>query len=508
MAFAVTADLARFDEAADYFARLVVLTRAEARRLGDEAGQRAFWIGGGLQIDQIQRVHDSLNRAIADGIPFDEWRKSVKAELRNDPHTETVFRNATQRSLNAGRWRQMREPGVLALRPYGLFDGIHDSRQSAICRECDGTVLPLDHPWWATHSPLLHHRCRSSIRNLRVSEAQRRGITNVPTTIGADDGFGLSPDAEPVWKPDPAKHEPGLVAEIERKKAAGRKAPAKPKTPPPVHDPKYWEAKYDKRYGDAAPAVAWGRAMLERGLDRSGLDVADELERLRLAGHPTLQGEGGLSSIRQLRNHGNKRLRGTWTGQDRKHLIALAEHTRTIEPGDALTMRGPLALPGSTRAFYDLGLDKVVKRPNGWTVERLQRTDPRRSHADDEARAVRFHFGAPERTYVHEVAHAIEFEDARALQRSLAFVRARTKGEKLQSLRDLTEIQAYQADEFTRPDKFIDAYVGKDYGNVATEVTSMGHEALSLEAEHPRLQQLVKDDFEHVLFLLGQLAGR
>ena len=55
MAFAVTADPARFDEASAWFRKRVVLTRDEAVRLGDDAGRRAFWIGGGLQLQQIQR---------------------------------------------------------------------------------------------------------------------------------------------------------------------------------------------------------------------------------------------------------------------------------------------------------------------------------------------------------------------------------------------------------------------------------------------------------------------
>src|SRR5215207_2346988 len=167
MGFAVTAEPQRFPEAADWFIKRVVLTKDEAERLGSEAGRRAFWIGGGLQLQQIQRVFDKINKAVEDGTPFEEWRAQVRKELRNDGHAETVFRNATQRSLNAGRWRQMREPGVLAFRPYWLFDGIEDGRQSPICKKCNGVILPGDHAWWHSHTPLLHHRCRSSIRNLR-----------------------------------------------------------------------------------------------------------------------------------------------------------------------------------------------------------------------------------------------------------------------------------------------------------------------------------------------------
>lgn len=502
MAFKVTADPKRFNEAADYFLKLSVLSKEEAQRLGSEASRRAFWIGGGLHLAQIQRVFDRTADAIEQGIPFDEWRKQVKGELRNDHHAETVFRNATQRSLNAGRWRQMREPGIARFRPYVLFDGIDDSRQSEICAECDGTIVPLGHPWLATHSPLLHHRCRSSLRNLRVSEAQRRGITNVPPQAEADEGFGRSPEDEPDWTPDPAKHDPELLKELGKKQ--GKRAPLVPPTEaPPGHDPKHWEKHYAEQYGEAAPNVAWGRAMLERGLDRSAADVVAELERLEKAGHPSLLSDDGATALNMLRAiEPNRQLRGNLHAEILKSYVALSEHTRTITPAE-FKMLG-VRLPAKAQSFWDLSLDKAVKRPSGWRVNRIEG----RSYADPRDESINVRIGSGHGTYIHEIAHAIETGDARALQRSLAFLRARTKGEAAKKLSDLTGLP-YGPLELARPDKFLEPYIGKDYGSMATEVTSVGYELLSGGAigDHT-LQSLSRHDQEHLLFLLGQLAGR
>src|SRR5690606_31273387 len=127
MAWAVTADVERFDEAVDWFLARTVITGGQARDLDARAKAEAFWVGGGLQLSQIQRVFDSIAQAAERGEPFEEWRKRVRDELRNDAHAETVFRNAVQRQYNAGRWRQMTEPSVAKFRPYFMYDAILDS---------------------------------------------------------------------------------------------------------------------------------------------------------------------------------------------------------------------------------------------------------------------------------------------------------------------------------------------------------------------------------------------
>jgi SPP1 gp7 family putative phage head morphogenesis protein len=470
MSFEVTAEPARFPEAVDWFSKRVVLTRSEAAKLGEEAGRRAFWVGGGLQLAQIQRVFDKLGKAVADGTPFDEWRKSVKDELRNDHHAETVFRNATQRSLNAGRWRQMREPGVLAFRPYWLFDGVEDSRQSPICRRCNGVILPADHAWWQTHTPLLHHRCRSSIRNMRRSEAQRRGITNVPPIESADDGFGLSPEREPDWKPDAKKTDPALLKELNRKRAAGRAKPKAPPKPPKEHSLEHWEKHYAPLFGESAPTVAWGRTMLERGLDRSPAELRAELKRLAAAGTP---GEYGSLWFGLERFDQNRPLRGQMLTPRQRYAVMLAEHSLTIERGAGVELAG-LAKERRVREaskFYEQLADKKVGRPVGWAA---RHTKGARAFASPSARLIELgDDGTP--VAIHEIAHAIEFSDNRALQRSVAFLKARAGKEKLSSL--VGHGGATDAEQGWLDD-FVKGYIGKDYGGKATELTSMGYQAM------------------------------
>ena len=59
----VTAEPQRFDEASEWFRRRVVITGDQAKGINADVKQRAFWVGGGLQLEQIQRVFDELRKA-------------------------------------------------------------------------------------------------------------------------------------------------------------------------------------------------------------------------------------------------------------------------------------------------------------------------------------------------------------------------------------------------------------------------------------------------------------
>lgn len=504
MKWQVTANHERFDEAVDWFQRRTVITADEAERLNADIRQRAFWIGAGLELEQIQRVFDSLVEAQEQGEPFDAWRERVRGELRNDAHAETVFRNAVQRSLNAGRYRQMREPGVARFRPYWMFDAILDDRTTDICERRHKVILPHDHPFWRSNTPPLHHRCRSSLRSLRRTEAERRGITTVPPVDSPPEGFGLAPDAQPVWKPDPKRYDPALLAELERKSTVAPTRPPLPPKPPAIHDPQHWEKAYEPRYQDAASAIAWGRAMLERGLDRTPADVVTELQRLRQSG---AEGEYGWLIAKVSRLDQNRPMRGQVLTAPHKYAAALTEHTRAITRGPRIKLKGAKG-PAIERAisFYEQLADASVRLPNDWYIAYVP---GERAYAKGSLKRIVLGSLSYAPTAVHEIAHAIEFSDARALSRSLTFLRRRTAGERLVRLKDLPGRSRYLDSELTRLDEFIEAYIGKDYGDTATEITSIGYEVMAGgRPEDANLAGLVEHDPDMLFFLLGQLAGR
>ena len=227
-ALQVLVDAARFAEAVRRFRKRVPMTDEAFAAQLEASHEAAFMMSHVSQLEVVAMTWQSLDRAIEQGIPFADWKKDVGPMLRSawgakvkQPgfRLETIYRNAMQRSYSHGRWEQMDHPEIRELRPYRMFHAVRDTRTSKICKECSGTVLPADDPWWDSHVPPLHHRCRSHARSLRASQAKRRGITEQPPQDAAQHGFGERPKPKQSGLPPPNLAEvPEQLREIYRRK--------------------------------------------------------------------------------------------------------------------------------------------------------------------------------------------------------------------------------------------------------------------------------------------------
>ncbi len=111
--------------------------------------------------------------------------------------------------------------------------------------------------------------------------------------------------------------------------------------------------------------------------------------------------------------------------------------------------------------------------------------------------------GAAERSTMHEMGHWLEDMDSDVHRKALDFLDRRTAGEQPQWLGD-----RYGYHEQTRPDKFIEPYMGKEYysaarGRYGTEIVSMGVEYMWAAPE-----RLAKDDPDCFDFVYDLLRGQ
>lgn len=506
-AWEVTADLGRHDDALDWFGRRTVITAGAARKLDDRLKVEAFWVGGGLQLHQVQSVFDKIAIAIEKGESLEDFKARVVGELRNPAHVETVFRNATQRAYNAGRWAQMKEPSTAKFRPFWMYDTILDSRRTKVCELRHGTLLPQDDPWWDTNLPPLHHRCRSSVRNLRRAEADRRGGIKqpAPDEPGKEPGpgWGQSPAVAAPWKPSLVKVDQQLAFDFEAKAVAGTKK-RKPRTKPakkPTLDTARWTPAYEGRYGaEAAKSLGHGRAALELGLDLPLATVRTELQKLDAPGVKLLLDAcEDTDAERTLRDQDGER------DPVRKLAAALAGHLHTLPARTAWEHKALAKKPGGKKALDFLG---AVTGPNvslpddGWKF----RTIKRGGDASKAKKLVRYNPNAAG-VLEHELGHTLEDLNPELFERAVKFLQARARGESIQ-----THGKIRGRTVWVWADGFLGKYTGRRYLHdgafYATEITSTALELLVAERAHwGTLAELARTDFEHLLFLLGQLKG-
>ncbi len=219
----------RFEEALAWLRARVPVTASEFRILSDAARRRAFTVGQVAQADVVADVLVSLEKAVAAGADFNDWKKAVQGKLmgawqgrvQNPGHRlELIFRQSVQSAYAAGRFKQQRDPDVLKSRPYWLYDALIDANTSSICRRLDGTLRLATDPWWATRYPPNHFVCRSGVRTLtRKQAAARGGPTANPTTQDPDAGFRSVPkmgDFEPDTNRYPNELRPLVKRKLER----------------------------------------------------------------------------------------------------------------------------------------------------------------------------------------------------------------------------------------------------------------------------------------------------
>lgn len=144
---------ARYPEAFEYLRARGVEPSADFYDRVEAARKQAWTMSKLSDLDHIQRIKDSLEKAIAEGTSFDNWRKANLADLQGLPksYQETVFRTAVQSSYNAGRWAHFRDHAER--RPILRYTAINDSRTRPAHRALHGLMMPVDDPRWQTLAP-------------------------------------------------------------------------------------------------------------------------------------------------------------------------------------------------------------------------------------------------------------------------------------------------------------------------------------------------------------------
>jgi len=214
------ADPLQFEQAVRAFRARVPMGWDVFKALVQASHEQAFVIAGVAELDLVNEVWEALDKAVASGTTFDEFKRDVGAQLeqhwgrKNPARLETIFRTNVQHAYGAGTVEMLQNPVVLKRRPFWKYSAVLDGRTTLVCEHWNGTILPADDPAWKSHQPPLHFGCRSHLLALTRTQAEAMGIAEKAPAVEALDGFG---NVEKPWTPDLSKYPPELRQAYEAK---------------------------------------------------------------------------------------------------------------------------------------------------------------------------------------------------------------------------------------------------------------------------------------------------
>lgn len=175
-----------------------------------EQHAKGFMIAGAMKAELLSDFRSAVERAIAEGRTLREFRKDFDQIVKKHGwsynggrnwRTEVIYTTNIRQSYNAGRWKQLTDPGVLKVYPYLEYRHGDSLRPRPHHLAWNGTVLPADDPWWQTHYPQNGWGCRCKVLSAGPRDLARMGKSGpdtappspldpkTDTPVGIDSGF-------------------------------------------------------------------------------------------------------------------------------------------------------------------------------------------------------------------------------------------------------------------------------------------------------------------------------
>ncbi|PLX49126.1 MAG: hypothetical protein C0613_08365 [Desulfobulbaceae bacterium] len=174
-----------FAQQIEFFRQKITMPTQSWTDLWHGMHDRAFVVAGAMRDDLLADLRSAVDKAISKGTTLAEFRKDFDALVERHGwtynggrnwRTRVIYDTNLRQSYNAGREAQMMDPELRKARPYGLYKhgGSLSPRQEHLA--WDGTVLPLDDPWWQTHTPSNGWGCHCLKFMVSDRDVERMGL--------------------------------------------------------------------------------------------------------------------------------------------------------------------------------------------------------------------------------------------------------------------------------------------------------------------------------------------
>ena len=181
-----------FKEQIDYFRGKVDLpTHAWTDAYAAEHDY-AFVVAGAAKRDLLTDLRGAVEKSIASGTTLEQFRKDFDQVVGKHGwqyqgergwRTNVIWETNLRQSYNAGREAQMADPELRKRRPYAVYRHGDSAHPRPMHLSWNGITLPLDDPWWATHTPQNGWGCKCKKFMLSARDVERQGLTIGPAPV-------------------------------------------------------------------------------------------------------------------------------------------------------------------------------------------------------------------------------------------------------------------------------------------------------------------------------------
>jgi len=202
-----------FREAEEFFRAKLNIPTARWDDLWQAEHAKGFMTAGAMKADLLDDFRTAVQKSIDGGMTLGEFRERFDEIVAKHGwsynggrnwRSALIYDTNVTTAYQAGRWKQFVEGATPALK-YVHMDGVLNPRPEHVA--LDGTVRPIDDPFWDTHYPPNGWKC-----HCRAVRADLNEVTGIPAAAN-DPGT-----VDPGWRYNVGKAgmEPGV--EFIRKK--------------------------------------------------------------------------------------------------------------------------------------------------------------------------------------------------------------------------------------------------------------------------------------------------
>ncbi len=178
-----------FKEQIDYFRGKVDLPTRSWTDAYTTEHDYAFVVAGAVKRDLLADLRGAVEKSIANGTTLEQFRKDFDQVVGKHGwqyqgergwRTNVIWETNLRQSYNAGREAQMADPELRKRRPYAVYRHGDSAHPRPMHLSWNGITLPLDDPWWATHTPQNGWGCKCKKFMLSARDVERQGLTIGP----------------------------------------------------------------------------------------------------------------------------------------------------------------------------------------------------------------------------------------------------------------------------------------------------------------------------------------